>query len=81
MADPVNPLLPAAYDVVWTMLAVAMLVLTAVALVSLARSARALTTTQSLVWVAVVLVAPVLGSIAWLAVGRRTVSAAAASAG
>ena len=69
--DTVNPLLPAGYDIVWSVVALVAAVLAIVALVSLMRSARRLTATQALVWVLVVLLVPVAGPLAWLAVGRR----------
>ena len=72
--DEQNPLIPAGYDLAWSVVAAAVIALTIVALISLARSARRLTTLQALIWVLVVLVVPVLGSIAWMAVGRRTAS-------
>jgi uncharacterized membrane protein YhaH (DUF805 family) len=69
--DENNPLLPAGYDIAWSTVAVAFIALTIVALISLARSAKRLTTTQAVVWAALVLLVPVAGPIAWLAVGRR----------
>jgi hypothetical protein len=44
-----------------------------VALTSLARSAARLSPAQGLLWGVVVLTVPVIGSIAWFAVGRRAV--------
>ncbi len=67
----VNPLFPTGYDVVWSVIAVVVLGLSIVALVSLSRAARRLTSFQALIWVLVVLFVPVLGPLAWLAVGRR----------
>ena len=72
--DEQNPLIPAGYDIAWSIVAVAAIVLIVVALISLARSAQRLTSLQALIWVLVVLFVPVLGSIAWMAVGRRTAS-------
>ncbi|WP_259063738.1 PLD nuclease N-terminal domain-containing protein [Microbacterium sp. AK031] len=45
-----------------------------VGVISLALSARGLTSLQALIWVLFVLFVPVFGSIAWMAVGRRTAS-------
>ncbi|MCM3697541.1 PLDc N-terminal domain-containing protein [Microbacterium oleivorans] len=67
----VNPLLPSLYDVVWSLVALIVIGLAVVALVSLARSARGLTSVQALAWAIVILFVPVLGPVAWLAVGRR----------
>lgn len=75
MEDAVNPLLPAGYDVAWSVVMVAVVALWAVALVSLFRSAKRMTPGIGLVWALVVLLIPVLGSVAWLAVGRRTLTA------
>tara|TARA_R110002020_G_scaffold203551_6_gene407327 strand:+ start:2950 stop:3192 length:243 start_codon:yes stop_codon:yes gene_type:complete len=72
--DEQNPLIPAGYDIAWSIVTVAAIVLIVVALISLARSAQRLTSLQALIWVLVVLFVPVLGSIAWMAVGRRTAS-------
>lgn len=67
----VNPLLPSGYDVVWSLVAVIVVALAVVALVSLTRAGRGFTSVQALAWVLVVLFIPVLGPVAWLAVGRR----------
>lgn len=67
--DP-NPLVPSAYDVVWGAVMLVPLVLAIIALVSLARSRVGLTATQTLVWVLVILLIPLLGAIAWLVAGR-----------
>lgn len=69
--DTVNPLIPAGYDIVWSVVALVAAVLAIVALVSLTRSTKRLTSMQALVWVLVVLLVPVAGPAAWLAVGRR----------
>lgn len=75
MSDEHNPLIPAGYDIVWSMVTVLVLALTIVALVSLARSAGRLTATQALIWTVVVLLVPFLGPVAWLTIGRRAVPA------
>ena len=69
--DAHNPLIPAGYDVVWSVVAVLIFTLTVIALITLARASKRLTVTQALVWAAIVLLVPVLGAVAWLAVGRR----------
>lgn len=74
--DEHNPLIPAGYDIAWSVVAAAVVALAIVALISLARSSERLTSAQALIWVLVVLFVPVLGSIAWIAVGRRTASLA-----
>jgi hypothetical protein len=67
--DP-NPLAPSAYDVVWGAVMIVPLVLAIIALVSVARSRASLTATQTLVWVLLILLIPLLGAIAWLVAGR-----------
>jgi hypothetical protein len=67
--DP-SPLVPSAYDVVWGAVMIVSVVLVVAALVSLARSRGSLTATQTLVWVLLILLIPLLGAIAWLVAGR-----------
>jgi hypothetical protein len=69
--DATNPLMPAAYDLVWSGLAVVVLGLAVWAIVSLCRSAGWLSSTSVLMWVIVILAVPVLGPVSWLAAGRR----------
>lgn len=73
MTQIVNPLLPAGYDFVWSVVMVAIVVLMVVALVSLMRLAKSITPGVGLVWALVVLLLPVVGPLAWLGIGRRTV--------
>ncbi|WP_214467006.1 PLDc N-terminal domain-containing protein [Microbacterium flavescens] len=70
-----NPLIPAAYDVVWSVVALLIIVLTIVALVTLSRLAKRLTSAQALVWTLVVLFVPLVGPSVWLSIGRRAVPA------
>lgn len=70
MLASANPLIPTGYDIVWSVVALALFALMVTALISLVRSARALTTVQSLVWTLLVLLVPLLGALAWLFVGR-----------
>lgn len=72
--DTVNPLLPTGYDIAWSIVAIAIAVFAVVALVSLARSAKRLTTIQALVWTLLVIFVPLVGAAAWLFVGRRAVA-------
>jgi uncharacterized membrane protein YhaH (DUF805 family) len=76
MSDERNPLIPAGYDIAWSVITVVVVVLTVVALISLARSAKRLTDWQRVVWVALILLMPVIGSISWLAIGGRPHAAA-----
>ena len=72
-----NPLLPAGYDIAWTLISLVGLALLVWALVSLARRTRGLTSTQALVWTLVVIFIPVAGPLAWLFIGRRAAAPAA----
>lgn len=72
MPESVNPLLPAWYDVVWSMTTVAVLVVLVIALISLSRAAKSLSSAQALVWTVVALFVPVLGPLAWLFIGKRS---------
>jgi multisubunit Na+/H+ antiporter MnhG subunit len=56
----------------WTVVAVVSLLLIVIAVVSLARRAGQLSPLIALAWAALILVVPVLGPVAWLAIGRRT---------
>ena len=67
--DP-NPLVPSAYDVVWGAVMLVLFVLAIAALISLARSRASLTASQTLAWVLLILLIPLLGAIAWLVAGR-----------
>lgn len=74
MSDEHNPLIPAGYDIAGSVITVLVIALTILALVSLARAAKRLTPAQGLMWAALVLLIPLLGPLAWLAVGRRRVA-------
>ncbi|KTR96678.1 hypothetical protein NS220_00830 [Microbacterium testaceum] len=69
--DAVNPLIPTAYDLVWSGLAVVAFGLAVWGIVSLSRSARRLSSTVVLIWALVILLVPVLGPVSWLFAGRR----------
>lgn len=66
-----NPLVPAVSDLLWSGLAVVAVALAVWALVSLAGRAARLSSSAVLLWVLVILLAPVLGPVAWLVAGRR----------
>ena len=72
MGDSINPLLPAGYDIAWTIISILLIALVIVALVSIARTAKRLTSTQALIWTLVTIFVPVVGPIAWLSIGRRS---------
>ncbi len=75
MNASVNPIVPAPYDVVWTVSYVVGLALCVVALVSIARSAKYLRPPQALIWTLVAIVVPLVGPLAWLTIGRVSTSA------
>ncbi len=66
-----NPLMPAAYDLVWSAVALVAFGLVVWAIVSLSRRARPLPSRVVLMWALVIVVVPILGPVAWLAAGRR----------
>lgn len=68
-----NPLVPAAYDVVWMAAALAALVLAVAAVVSIARS-PGLRAAARVLWLLVVVIVPVVGALAWFALAGRRVS-------
>lgn len=67
-----NPLIPAGYDIAWSIIAMFAVALMIVAIISLARGARHLTVIAGLAWSLVVVLVPVIGPVVWLSVGRRT---------
>lgn len=69
--DAANHFLPAAYDIVWSVIVALVMVLTVVALIVLVRSARQLTAGWALIWTLLILFVPVIGSALWLTAGRR----------
>ncbi|WP_279366916.1 PLD nuclease N-terminal domain-containing protein [Microbacterium testaceum] len=69
--DAVNPLMTAAYDLVWSAVALVAFGLAAWAIVSLSRRARHLPSTGVLTWALVIVMVPVLGPVSWMAAGRR----------
>lgn len=66
MGDTVNPTLPAAYDIAWSS---AILVWVVIAVFFCAKVVRdqALSSGGKLLWIAVIVCAPVVGVIAWFA--------------
>lgn len=72
MVDVRNPLIPVASDVAWSVCVLLAATLAVVALVSLVRTATRLSAAESLGWTALVVLIPVIGPVAWLAIGRRS---------
>ena len=68
-----NPLIPTAYDVAWSVIAFAVATYVIVALISLMRDANA-TGARFLLWFAFILLVPIVGATFWfVARGRRGV--------
>ena len=67
--EQVNPVLPTGYDALWTIAICALAALMLVALVTAAMSARRLPLSHTILWLVVILAVPVVGAVAWLAVG------------
>lgn len=73
--DVPNPLIPAGYDVLWTVVMLVLAVAVIATLVSIARTASRMSPLMTFGWVLVVILAPFLGVLAWFAAGRRAVAA------
>ncbi|MFL0563388.1 PLDc N-terminal domain-containing protein [Kocuria rhizophila] len=71
-----NPLVPSPFDVFMLALLMVSIVLWAIALWSLAQN-RHFTPTQRLLWLILILAAPIIGPALWLTVGRRVGATAA----
>ncbi|MGO2745972.1 PLD nuclease N-terminal domain-containing protein [Microbacterium sp.] len=70
-----NPLLPAAYDVVWSVAVLGALLLLVIALVSLSRTAKRITSFHALIWTLAAIFIPYVGPLSWLFIGRRAANA------
>lgn len=67
-----NPLLPAAYDITWSVTVVVVLALMIIALISIARTANRITSSQALIWTLATIFLPLVGPLSWLFIGRRS---------
>jgi hypothetical protein len=65
-----NPLVPASYDVVFALSLIVLVGMVIAALISIGRNGSKLGSTQSLVWVLLVIFVPAIGSLAWFLAGR-----------
>jgi hypothetical protein len=70
MAAGTNPIIPTSWELTTLVLGGALIALVLVAIISLSRD-RHHTPAQRLLWLLVILAAPVLGPLLWLASGRR----------
>lgn len=62
---------PPLYDVVWSAVPFVLLAVTIAGLVSFARRSPEMPGFESLVWLLIVIVAPLIGTVLWFAIGRR----------
>ncbi|WP_084101313.1 PLDc N-terminal domain-containing protein [Demequina sp. NBRC 110051] len=65
-----NPLIPASYDVVWSVIAAVILVSTLSAAISVVRHSRVVSGAALAGWLLLVLCLPGLGAAAWFLAGR-----------
>lgn len=72
-----SPLLPTAYDLLWSLALLCYLGLVVAALVSVGRSGRRLGPATTLGWSLAILLVPLLGAGAWFIAGRRALAVAA----
>ena len=75
MPESANPLVPAWYDIAWSGAAAVTFILLVISLISVARAARSLSSFQALAWTLVAIFVPVIGPLAWLFIGRRSLGA------
>lgn len=66
-----SPLLPTAYDLLWSLALLCHLALVIVAVVSVGRASPRLGPGTTLGWTLTILLLPLLGAGAWLTAGRR----------
>ncbi len=77
--DVVDPVLPAWYDVTFSVIPVLLCVLWISALISIARRAPRLRALEAIGWFLFVTIAPIVGPLVWFLVGRRPASPSEAS--
>ena len=64
-----NPLLPSGYDIVWSIAVVLPCVLFVAAIATLVGARDRMAPLHLMIWTATIVVAPVVGALAWLLVG------------
>jgi len=65
-----NPLIPAPYDIAFSLIPIAVAAFSIVGLVSIIRRYATMSIGESVGWTAFVVLAPVVGAIVWFAIGR-----------
>lgn len=73
--EPVDPLIPAGYDIAFSIVPLLLLGAMIAGLVSIIRRYRFMSTLESFGWTVVVVFAPVLGTLVWFTIGRDRYSA------
>lgn len=73
--ENVNPLIPARYDVAFSIVPLVLVAVMIVGLVSIIRRFRVMSVLESFAWTAFIVFAPVLGALVWFAIGRAHYSA------
>ncbi|WP_420367038.1 PLDc N-terminal domain-containing protein [Curtobacterium sp. L1-20] len=66
-----NALVPQQYDMLWTVVLVALLALIVAAIVSVLRNRARMSVLATTLWIVGILIFPFLGSLMWFAAGRR----------
>ncbi len=66
-----NPLIPAPYDIAFSLVPIALAAFAIVSLVSIIRRYSTMSTGESVGWTAFVVLVPALGAIVWFAMGRQ----------
>lgn len=67
----VDPVAPAWFDLVYSIVPLVLVSIAVVGLVSIIRRYRSMSVLESAGWTAVVVFAPVLGTLVWFGIGRR----------
>lgn len=70
-AEPFNPMLADGSLFVWNAVIVVTAAIILTALISIYRNRASLTLLEAVIWFAAVIIAPLLGSLVWLFLGRR----------
>lgn len=79
-ADVPNPLIPAWYDLAFSIVPLAFVAIAIVGLVSIVRRYSAMSTFDSVVWTVFVVAVPVVGTTVWFVLGRQRYTAASSRA-
>lgn len=74
--EVVSPLIPAGYDIAFSIVPIVLVAVLIVGLVSIIRRYRAMSVLEAAGWSAVVVIAPVVGTVVWFLVGRKRYTSA-----